>query len=271
MIKLLPTPIGNLQDITIRTLEALKAAEYVFCEDTRVSKRLLYLLNEKLNIEFGEKQFVSLHSHNELEQIDNYAEQLKNHNCVYISDAGMPCISDPGLHIVRFCQINEISYEVLPGANALLPAYCASGFDGAGFMFYGFLPHKQADRRDRLKELLNANSSPIIFYESPHRLIDFLKDISELFEHRELFLAKELTKMHETFYKDSALNLYKKLKREKILGEWVVVVCSSDEKPKNITMTLDELSELTLPKKELAKLISKVTGESPKQIYERLL
>jgi len=271
VLKFLPTPIGNLQDITIRTIEELKNAEIIFCEDTRVSKRLLFLLNEKLNISFGQKEFIPLHSHNEKKQIEKYSETLRNKNCVYVSDAGMPCISDPGSELVKFCQLNSIKYEVLPGANALLPAFCASGFSDGQFLFYGFLPHKKNDRRTKLKELLAENIFPIIFYESPHRLLDFLVDISELFPDRRLFLAKELTKLHEKFFSGTTIELLNTIQKEKILGEWVVIADKNSLKATSITLNIEDLLALSLPKKELAKLISKISGENPKTVYEKLL
>ena len=112
---------------------------------------------------------------------------------------------------------------------------------------------------------------PVIFYESPHRLIDFLQDLSELFPDRKIFLVKELTKMYEGFYSGSTKELFAELKNEKILGEWVAVVDISGCKPNSINLDIEELKGLSLPKKELAKLISKITGESPKALYEQLL
>jgi 16S rRNA (cytidine1402-2'-O)-methyltransferase len=271
VLKLLPTPIGNLKDITYRTIEEIKNAEVIFCEDTRVTKRLLFLLKEKLEIDFGEKNFVSLHSHNETEQIQKYQKELCEKACVYMSDAGTPCISDPGSELVRFCKANNIIFEVLPGANALLPAFCASGFDENRFIFYGFLPSKKLERQSKIKELLSGNRFPVIFYESPHRLIDFAEDLAQIFPSRELFFAKELTKLYEKFFEGIASEVYETLKNEKITGEWVIVVNNSDIKPSTITLDIEELKALTLPKKELAKLISKISGESPKTIYENLL
>ena len=271
MLKLLPTPIGNLQDITLRTIKELKSCEYIFCEDSRVTKRLLFLLNEKFGFEFGQKEFIPLHSHNETQQIDKYADIITEKRCVYMSDAGTPCISDPGSSLVRFCIQNSIHYEVLPGANALLPAFCASGFDDSKFLFYGFLPHKQQDRSQKMKELLSQNPYPVIFYESPHRLLDFLEDLSRLFPERDIFLAKEITKLHEKFVFNNAKALHQQLKDEKIVGEWVAVVNISNSNSETITMSIDDLMKLSLPKKELAKLISKITGANTKEIYETLL
>ena len=270
MLKLLPTPIGNLQDITLRTLEELKRAEVIFCEDSRITKRLLYLLAERLSTDFGEKRFISLHSHNEQKVIEGLEPSLFEQNCVYVSDAGTPCISDPGSFLVEFCQKNSIKYEVLPGASAVTTVYAASGCQSAQFSFFGFLPHKKINRVETIKQLLSSQF-PVIFYESPHRLLECLADFASLCPDRRLFLAKELTKMHEAFFDGDAKTLYERFKNEKILGEWACVVWPSEEKSTTLQLSIDEIKALELPKKEKAKLICKITGENPKTVYETLI
>jgi 16S rRNA (cytidine1402-2'-O)-methyltransferase len=270
MLKLLPTPIGNLQDITLRTLEELKKAQIVFCEDTRITKRLLYLLAGRLSIDFGEKQFISLHSHNEQKVVEELDIALFEQNCIYMSDAGMPCISDPGSFLVKFCQKNSIKYEVLPGASALVTVYAASGCDNPQFTFFGFLPHKKVNRMENIKQLISSQC-PVVFYESPHRLIECLADFASICPNRRLFLAKELTKMHEAFFSGEAKDLYEQLKDEKILGEWACVVWANEEKATTLALTIDDIKTLELPKKEKAKLICKITGENPKTVYETLI
>ena len=140
MLTLVPTPIGNLSDISKRAIEALNEADIVFCEDTRVTKKLLSLLQIDLN-----KTFIAMHSHNENEIISKIDVSIFDKNVVYVSDAGMPGISDPGSKLIQFAQENNIKYDVIPGANALLTAFVASGFEGE-FTFFGFLPHKGKDR-----------------------------------------------------------------------------------------------------------------------------
>jgi 16S rRNA (cytidine1402-2'-O)-methyltransferase len=270
MLKLLPTPIGNLQDITLRTLEELKKAQVVFCEDTRITKRLLYLLAERLSIDFGEKRFISLHSHNEQKVVEELDILLFEQNCVYVSDAGTPCISDPGSFLVRFCQKNGLKYEVLPGASALTTVYAASGCQNPQFVFFGFLPHKRVNRVENIKQLISSQY-PVVFYESPHRLIECLADFASICPEKRLFLAKELTKMHEKFFDGEAKELYERLKNEKILGEWACVVWAGEEKATTLALTVDEIKALELPKKEKAKLICKITGENPKIVYETLI
>jgi 16S rRNA (cytidine1402-2'-O)-methyltransferase len=270
MLKLLPTPIGNLQDITLRTLEELKKAQIVFCEDTRITKRLLYLLAERLSIDFGEKRFISLHSHNEQRVVEELDISLFEQACVYVSDAGTPCISDPGSFLVRFCQQNGLKYEALPGASAVTTVYAASGCQSSEFSFIGFLPHKKNNRIENIKRLISSQY-PVIFYEAPHRLLECLEDFASICPDRRLFLAKELTKMHEKFFDGAAKDLYERFKNEKILGEWACVVWSSEEKSTTLALSVDDIKALELPKKEKAKLICKITGENPKTIYETLI
>jgi len=270
VLKLLPTPIGNLQDITLRTLEELKKAEIIFCEDSRVTKRLLHLLTERLSTDFGDKQFISLHSHNEQKVIDGLDLALFERNCVYVSDAGTPCISDPGSFLVQFCQEHKIKYEVLPGASAVTTVYAASGCQHTEFTFFGFLPHKRVNRIETIKKLASS-TTPVIFYESPHRLLECIADLATVCPSRHIFLAKELTKMHETFFDGNAIELCEKLKNQKILGEWACVLWPSEQKESTLTLGIDDIKALELPKKDKAKLICKITGENPKTVYETLI
>jgi len=268
LLTLVPTPIGNLQDISQRALFALTNAQILLCEDTRVAKRLLFLLKEKQNLETNIDKFISLHSHNEKEWLKNIEPDFFQQNIVYISDAGMPSISDPGALLVGYCKDNNIEYDVLPGANALLTAFAASGFIENSFVFLGFLPHKGHDRDVALQEAL-YNSYTTILYESPHRLLKLLEQLNQIEPKRVIFLAKELTKMHQKYYKDSATNLYHLLKNENIKGEWVVVIEATTSS--KLTITQEDILALKLPKKQSAKLISRLTGESTKDCYDRLI
>ncbi len=144
-------------------------------------------------------------------------------NVVYVSDAGMPCVSDPGASLVQFCIENKIDYDVIPGANALLTAFAMSGFENTEFTFYGFLAHKGKERHQKLAQVMQSNILSIL-YESPHRLLKTLEEIKNIDENRTLFLIKELTKMHQKYYKESAKNIFDILKNENIKGEWVIIV-----------------------------------------------
>ena len=268
MLYLIPTPIGNIQDITLRTLEILSNADILFCEDTRVTKKLLGILSEKFSLKCKMQKFYSLHSHNEQSVIDSLDIKIFEKNVVYLSDAGMPCISDPGVKLIQFAQKQGIKYEVLPGANAAVTAYAASGFDEKEFLFFGFLPHKSKERKTFLSDILN-NGYNTILYEAPHRIKQLLEEIAELSPKRELFVQKEISKIHQKWYKNSAYNLKKLFETENLKGEWVVIIQGEKKEVSNITK--EDIISLEIPKKQKAKLLSKITGKSVKEIYEKLV
>ncbi|MGB5792060.1 16S rRNA (cytidine(1402)-2'-O)-methyltransferase [Poseidonibacter sp.] len=268
MLCLVPTPIGNLEDISKRSLQVLMDAELIFCEDTRVTKKLLSLLGEKNNLDFSNKEYKSYHSHNEKKVLETLTIETFTKNVVYVSDAGMPCVSDPGATLVDYCIQNNIKYDVLPGANAVLTAYAMSGFTHTTFSFHGFLDHKGKERASKLNAILNDDKLAIL-YESPHRLAKLLEELNKLVPNRTIFLAKEITKLHQTTYKNSASNLYEEFKSINIRGEWVVVI-----EPSVITgsaIELKDIQDLDLPPKIKAKLISKLTGQSTKEVYQQIL
>ena len=154
MLSLVPTPRGNISDISIRSLEVLSTADIILCEDTRVTKKLIHLLKERHGLTTTEPQFLSLHSHNEADFVASLTLDFFTANVVYVSDAGMPGISDPGQLLVRYCLDHGIKYDILPGANAVLTAFVASGFCETKMLFFGFLPHKGNDRSKALQEAL---------------------------------------------------------------------------------------------------------------------
>jgi 16S rRNA (cytidine1402-2'-O)-methyltransferase len=270
MLTFLPTPIGNLGDISFRTIDVLKDGEILLCEDTRVTKKLIQLISTRYDYSFPDFTFISLHSHNEQNFLTNEnTELLKNHNCIYMSDAGMPCISDPGSFLVDFCLKNDIVYDVVPGANAILTAYASSGFEDTSFTFFGFLPHKGSNRSDMLDKVMN-NQNLAILYESPHRLLKLLQEINTIDENRELFLTKELTKKYQTRYKGSIKEILAQIEQTTIKGEWVVIVKNIQNKNRGI-ITKEDLIDLKLPPKQKAKLLAKLTGENVKDIYSDLI
>ncbi|MEA3353653.1 MAG: 16S rRNA (cytidine(1402)-2'-O)-methyltransferase [Campylobacterota bacterium] len=270
MLTFVPAPIGNLGDISFRTIEVLKGGELILCEDTRVTKKLLQLISQRYEITFPKFDFISLHSHNEQKFLNDEAKQLfESKNCIYMSDAGMPCVSDPGSYLVDFCLEYEIEYDVLPGANAILTAYASSGFNDTKFSFFGFLPHKGMNRDQELQKVLD-NEYLSILYESPHRLLKLLKQLNDLAPDKEIFLAKELTKKFQTRYKGVVCDIYEELKTKEIKGEWVVVIKNEYNGSKGV-ISLDDIKDLKLPPKQKAKLISKLTGENVKDIYNQLI
>ncbi|WP_419777286.1 16S rRNA (cytidine(1402)-2'-O)-methyltransferase [Malaciobacter marinus] len=268
MLILVPTPIGNLEDISKRALDALMEAELIFCEDTRVTKKLLNLLSEKFNLNFENKQFQSYHSHNENKVLKTLDKETFTKNVVYVSDAGMPCVSDPGATLVDFCIKNDIKYDVIPGANAILTAYAMSGFTHTTFSFHGFLAHKGSDRASKLKTIMQSDKLGIL-YESPHRLLKLLEELKNIDENRTIFLVKEISKLHQKSFKDSAKNIFEIFKDINIKGEWVVIIEPTIFEGQ--ALNVDDIKDLDLAPKVKAKLLSKLTGKKTKDIYQELM
>lgn len=268
MLKLVPTPIGNLEDISKRSINALLEAELIFCEDTRITKKLLNLISQRENLKFNCSEFKSFHSHNENQVLKTLTPELFSKNIVYVSDAGMPCVSDPGASLVQYAIDHDLEYDVLPGANAVLTAFAMSGFEYTEFTFFGFLAHKGKERTYKLSAVMQSSTLPIL-YESPHRLLKTVEEIKNIDENRTIFLAKEITKLHQKTYKDSALNLFKKLKNETIKGEWVIII--EPTKFKGQTLDLDDVKSLDIAPKIKAKLLAKMTGKNVKEIYNSLM
>ena len=269
MLSLVPTPIGNIGDISLRSIELLSEADVLLCEDTRVTKKLIHILKERYDTPFKESQeFISLHSHNEKEFIQKLSATFFDANVVYVSDAGMPGVSDPGQALVAYCIEHNVAYDVLPGANALLTAFVASGLGETELLFLGFLDHKGSSRKLGLQKALH-NGYTTILYESPHRLEKLLREIDEEAPEREIFLAKELSKKYQHYFRGRAGEALHALEKN-FRGEWVVVLSKSEEH-KSSAITQKDILELDIPKKVQAKLISKITGENTKACYQKLL
>ena len=268
MLTFIPTPIGNPQDITIRAMKLFEKAELFLCEDTRETKRLLKLLEERFEMLYPHADFISFNEHNGHARLEEYGEILESKNVVYVSDAGMPVISDPGQILVAYCQERDIEYDVLPGASAVTTAYAASGFEEGKFLFYAFLPHKGKERTIALAEAMD-NGFNTVLYESPHRLEKLLEEIAAVDGERELFLAKELTKKYQRYYRGSAKELDERLKNETIRGEWVVVISAKKSLEKSLSFS--EVLALDLPPKPKAKLLSMLSGKSVKEWYQELI
>ncbi len=269
MLSLVPTPIGNIGDISLRSIELLSEADILLCEDTRVTKKLIHILKDRYNTIFKEHQdFISLHSHNEQAFVEKLEPSFFEQNIVYVSDAGMPGVSDPGQILVRYCIDIGIEFDILPGANALLTAFVASGFVETKMLFFGFLDHKGASRAAGLQRALHSGYTTVL-YESPHRLDKLLLEIEKEEPNREIFLAKELTKKYQNYFHGTAREIYDTLAGN-YRGEWVVVISASEAQNQS-AISQNDILELDLPKKVQAKLISKITGENTKALYQRLL
>ena len=268
MITFIPTPIGNPQDITIRAIKLFEKAELFLCEDTRQTKRLLRLLEERFGMTYPDADFYSFNEHNGAQRIKEFGALLAEKEVVYVSDAGMPVISDPGQLLVAYAQENTIAYDVLPGASAVTTAYAASGFKEGKFLFYAFLPHKGKERATALSEAMN-NGYNTILYESPHRLEKLLNEIEVLDENRELFLAKEISKKYQTYYRGSVKELNMQLKPLTIRGEWVVVIKANKMVEKSLHFS--EVLALDMPPKPKAKLLAQLSDKSIKEWYHELI
>ncbi len=221
---LVPTPIGNLADMTSRALEILKEVEVVACEDTRTSGNLL----SKFGIK---KRLVSYHEFNERSRALQLLELLKQgHSVAVITDAGTPGISDPAYRIVRAALSEGVEIVPLPGASALLPALTASGLPTDRFLFEGFLSHKSGARKRRLEKLRDFEHT-IIFYESPHRVRQSLTAMLEVFGDRQACLAREISKKFEQFIRGSISEILSKI-GESVKGEVVLVVAGCPDSGK---------------------------------------
>lgn len=214
---LIPTPIGNLEDITLRALRILKEVDLILAEDTRTTRKLL-------NHHHIQNHLQSYHSHNEHKITDQIIHRLKSgERIALVSDAGTPGISDPGYLLVNACIDQQIPFECLPGPTALIPALIKSGLPNDRFVFEGFLPHKKG-RKTRLLSLENE-SRTMVFYESPHRLIKCLAELKNHFgPNRRASVSRELTKKFEETYNGSLEEIIQYFSEKQIKGEIVIVV-----------------------------------------------
>ncbi|MBL6649513.1 MAG: 16S rRNA (cytidine(1402)-2'-O)-methyltransferase [Flavobacteriaceae bacterium] len=214
---IVPTPIGNLEDITLRSISVLTNSDLILCEDKRRSKILMshYKINSQLK---------SFHKFNEHKEVNNIVAQIKNGKKIsLISDAGTPGISDPGFLIVRTCLESEIEIECLPGATAFVPALINSGIPCDKFVFEGFLPVKKG-RKSRLEKLTTEDRT-MIFYESPHKILKTLKDFKSIFgPDRKISISRELTKVYEENTRSTIGQVITIFEEKNIKGEIVIVV-----------------------------------------------
>ena len=269
MLTLIPTPIGNISDITFRALEVLKNCDLILCEDTRVTKSLLNILKERYALELkSEVDIISFHEHNQKNKLSIVEDRIKEQNVVYMSDAGMPAISDPGQFLVEFCQKNSVDYDVLAGASVAPLIYAASGFESGKFYFYGFLSSKTKERKEELINILTTQIDTII-YEAPHRIEKLANELCDIDENLEIFVAKELTKKYQKYFRGNAKEFREFLKATSTKGEWALVIKAkiSTNEP---TLNLQDILNLDIPPKPKAKLLSKLTGKSVKDCYEEL-
>jgi len=261
------TPIGNLEDITLRALRVLKEVDLVAAEDTRHSRILLSAYNIKTPL-------ISLHEHNERERSVLIIARIKEGMSVaYISDAGTPCVSDPGYHLVNFALINEISVIPVPGPTALTAAVSVCGFPADQFLFCGFLPSKENKRR-RLLESMKDEDKTIIFYESPARIIDVLKDVYDVFGDRQIVVARELTKVFEEIKRGRISDILAEMSTHKAKGEFTIILQEAPRQP--VSLTDDEIQgkllqiwdQSSMSLRDAVADVVRQTGLPRKKVYD---
>lgn len=215
---LVPTPIGNLEDITLRAIRTLKEADLIYSEDTRVTKKLLS------HLEITGKHCVPFHAHNEHKQVDRSVQTVRENNLtVLVSDAGTPGISDPGFMLVRACLEAGLQVSCLPGPTAFVPALVASGFPCDRFVFEGFLPHKKG-RQTKWKSFLDEERT-IVLYESPHRIVKALEEcVTFLGEVRQVCVGREISKMFEQYVRGTAAEVLQHFQNNPPKGEIVLLI-----------------------------------------------
>lgn len=260
---LVPTPIGNLDDMTFRSIEVLKSVSVIFCEDTRVS---LQLMNH-----FGiKKKLIALHDHNEEKAKEILLNYLKNKEDVAIvTDRGTPIISDPGYKTVAYVISESYNVVCLPGACAFVPAIVASGLSSEHFIFYGFLSSNRAKRRKELQELESFPYS-IIFYEAPHRIKKTLCDIYEIFGNRDVSLSREISKKYESIYHGKLSNLIKD--ENEIKGEIVLVIEGNHNIYEDNNISVIEMVNIYISNgynvMDSIKKVAKDTGKTKGEVYK---
>jgi 16S rRNA (cytidine1402-2'-O)-methyltransferase len=268
---LVATPIGNLEDITLRAIEILKKVDLVACEDTRTTNRLLAHYGIK-------KKLIAIHQHNEKNKTEFLINELSNGKSIaYASDAGTPAISDPGAFLVKQALKFSIKVSPVPGPSAPITAFSASGIESTQFQFYGFLPNA-ASKSKKLLQKIYSQKLPTIFFESPHRVLKTLLLVQNIFgPTHEIFIARELTKIYETIYKDEVASIIERLEShpEEQKGEFVIILTPPiKEIENNEIIPINEALKLMmkeLPLNQSVKLISSIFKKNKKEVYTQAL
>jgi len=262
------TPIGNLEDITLRAIRILREADRIACEDTRQTRKLLD--------HFGiATPSISYHEHNESARAAELVAELEaGHNIALVSDAGTPLINDPGYRLVAMAREHGVTVSPVPGPSAILAALSASGLPTDAFEFLGFLPLKTARRR-RLLEERRASEATLVFYETPHRIVESLEDIAAVLGRRPVVLARELTKLHEEFLRGTAAELREELsRRPSIRGEFTLMIGKGNdiaeipEEP--LGQAVERLIAEGVPRMDALKREAKRRGLSKREAYRMM-
>ena len=261
-----PTPIGNLEDITLRTLNALRLADIIIAEDTREIRKLLdkYLIKKQVISYYKEKE------REKLKTIIGLIEEGKN--LALVSDRGTPGLSDPGSILIRSCIEEKIEVVALPGPTSIITALIGSGLPTEKFIFIGFLPKKKKQKQEVLSNLLREEGT-IILFESPFRLLSTLGVLKEIYGEREIVVARELTKKHEEFIRGKIDEVFSRLSKKKIKGEIIVLIKGLEEErieisEKEIKESLLNLVSKGISKKEAVKFVTSQANISKRTVFE---
>lgn len=263
------TPIGNLQDMTFRGIEILKTVDFICAEDTRVTAKLLNYFEIK-------KPLISYHEHNAKQSGEAILKRiLGGESCAVVTDAGMPCISDPGEDLVRLCAESGIEVCVVPGPTAAMSAVAISGLDTKRFSFEGFLSTTKKNRLEHLQQAAKLNCT-MIFYEAPHKLIYTLRDMLEYFGDRKISLCRELTKIHEEVIRTTISGAVEYYSEKTPRGEYVLVIEGAEEASSELTLddAVLEVKKLTakgMKPTDACKFVAKESPFSKSQLYARIL
>lgn len=263
------TPIGNLEDMSVRAVKTLQEVDFIAAEDTRVTLKLLNHFEIK-------KPMVSYHEHNAREKGGEIITRLlSGQTCAIVTDAGMPCISDPGEDLVRLCAENGIDTVVIPGPSAAISALALSGLSTSKFVFEGFLNPQKNARLERLEELKREKRT-IIFYEAPHKLCDTLSAMYQVLGDRKITLARELTKIYEEVIRTTLLQAVALFEEKVPKGEFVLVVEGMVEEEQSLTFEqalelIQALVDKGEPLSKAAKDVSRQTGFKKGELYSRFL
>jgi 16S rRNA (cytidine1402-2'-O)-methyltransferase len=264
---LVATPIGNLEDFSPRGLEVLQSVDYILCEDTRRTQKLLSRFNFK-------SRLVSFHEHNERQRLPKIIAFMKKGKVfALVSDAGVPLISDPGFALVQNVIQENIPFTSIPGPSAVITALLLSGFPLQQFTFSGFLPSKPGARLKALQKLSDLKDQTLVLFESPERIHGLVREISEVLGNRQLALCREMTKLHEEVLRGSASELLQKLAAKKWTGECTVVIAPGEEAPveisdETIQIRFDELVRQGLSRKDAIQKLTRETGRSRNELYD---
>ncbi len=264
---LVATPIGNLEDMTFRALRVLSEVDLVAAEDTRTARKLLSHYDIKAKI-------VSYFEHSGPSKIEYILSTLESGDVALVSEAGMPAISDPGYELVRSAWESGFRVVPVPGASAVIAAVAASGLPTDRFCYFGFLPRKKGDRKALLSEVA-AERATMVFFESPHRLLETLGLLVEHLGRRRLVIARELTKLHEEFWRGDTVVALEQWRHREIKGEFTLVVEGvGDGMPPDVEKALTLVKALVeegVPRPEALRAVARVTGLSKRTLYRRAM